>query len=157
MAFVAQVHVELLFLQLEVDVAFVGTFFAGFGIAGVPVHGEGTEEVFAAEGKVHGALAFQAGVAVVRRTGFGLYAYGGVAVGVKVFQRGTVAVLPVVAVVEDAFEGQFVVGIDVPVQCGRVALAFAGDVVLADLVVVDVRLAVVILLPYKFGVVGTRR
>ena len=113
--------------------------------------------MFAAEGKVHGALAFQAGVTVVRRTGFGLYAYGGVAVGVKVFQRGTVAVLPVVAVVEDAFEGQFVVGIDVPVQCGGVALAFAGDVVLADLVVVDVRLAVVILLPYKFGVVGTRR
>ena len=49
------------------------------------------------------------------------------------------------------------VGIDVPVQCGGVALAFAGDVVLADLVVVDVRLTVVILLPYKFGVVGTGR
>ena len=113
--------------------------------------------MFAAEGKVHGALAFQAGVTVVRRTGFGLYAYGGVAVGVKVFQRGTVAVLPVDAVVEDALEGQFVVGIDVPVQCGGVALAFAGDVVLADLVVVDVRLTVVILLPYKFGVVGTGR
>ena len=49
------------------------------------------------------------------------------------------------------------VGIDVPVQCGGVALAFAGDVVLADLVVVDVRLAVIVLLPHEFGVVGAGR
>ena len=157
LTFVAQVHIEFLFLELEIDVAFVGAFFAGFGVTCVPVHGERSEEMFAAEGEVHRALAFQTGIAVIGCSGFGLYAYGGAAIRLKVFQVGAVTVFPVVAVVEDTLESKFVVGVDVPVQSSGVALAFAGYIILAYLIVVDIHLSVFILLPCKFGVVGTGR
>ena len=75
-----------------------------------------------AQGEVHRTLALQAGVAVVGRTAFGLDAYRSLVVDfalivihIEVFQRQAVAVLPVVAVVEDALEGEFVVGVDHPV------------------------------------------
>ena len=84
-----------------------------------------------------------------------MYAYGGAAVRFKVFQVSAVTVFPVVAVIEDTFESEFVVGTDVPVQSGGVALTFAGYVILAHLVVVDVCFAVFILLPSKLGVVRT--
>ena len=155
LAFVAQVYIEFLFLELEVDVALVGTLFAGFGITCMPVHGKKSEEMFTAKCKIHRALAFQTGITVVGRSGFGLYAYGGAAVRLKVFQVSAVTVFPVVAVIEDTFESEFVVGTDVPVQSGGVALTFAGYVILAHLVVVDVCFAVFILLPGKLGVVRT--
>ncbi|CCY56419.1 unknown [Bacteroides eggerthii CAG:109] len=157
LAFIAQVYIELLFLELEVDVAFVGTFFAGFGITGVPVHGERTEKMFASEGKIHGSLAFQACIAVIGCSGFGLYAYGGAAVCFKVFQIGTVTVFPVVTVVEDTLESQFVVGVDVPVQGCGVTLPFSGYVVLAYLIVVDICFAIFALFPCKLGVVRPGR
>ena len=157
LTFVAQVHIEFLFLELEIDVAFVGAFFAGFGVTCVPVHGERSEEMFAAEGEVHRALAFQTGIAVIGCSGFGLYAYGGAAVCFKVFQIGTVTVFPVVTVVEDTLESQFVVGVDVPVQGCGVTLPFSGYVVLAYLIVVDICFAIFALFPCKLGVVRPGR
>ena len=166
LALIAQIHSELLFLQLIVDVAFVGTFFAGFGVVYAPLRVQFAEEVLAAEGEVHCALTFQTGIAVVGRAAFGLHAHGAFVVDgtifvavvvffqVDTFHVEAVTVFPVVAVVEDAFESQLVVFVDVPVQCGGVALSFAGDVVLAHLIVGDTEFSgFYILVPYKFDVI----
>ena len=103
--------------------------------------------MLATQSEVHCPLTFQTGVAVVRCTTFGLYADGSfvvyfviaflflVHILIQILERHAVTVFPVVAVVEDTFEGQFVVGVNIPVESCRIALAFAGDVVLADLVV----------------------
>lgn len=149
-----------------VDVAFIGTFFAGFGVVDAPFCVQFAEEVFAAEGEVHCALTFQTGIAIVGRAAFGLYAYGAFVVDgtifvavviffqIDTFHVEAVTVFPVVAVVEDAFESQFVVLVDVPVQCGGVTLTFAGDVVLAHLIVGDAEFSgFYILVPYKFDVI----
>ena len=67
-------------------------------------------------GKIHRALAFQTGIAVIGCSGFGLYAYGGAAVRFEVFQVSAVTVFPVVTVIEDTFESEFVVGADVQIS-----------------------------------------
>ena len=113
------------------------------------------------QGEVHGALPFQAGVVVLRGAPFGLNAHGSFMVDyavailqVEVLQRESVAILPVVAVVEDAFEGELMVGVDDPVEGCGIALPFAGHVVLADLVVGQGQLTRMdVLVPDKLHVV----
>ena len=122
--------------------------------------------MLAAEGEVHRALTFQTGVAVVGCAAFGLHAHGAFVVDgtifvaivvffqIDTFHVEAVTVFPVVTVVEDAFESQLVVLVDVPVQCGGVTLTFAGDVVLAHLIVGDAEFSgFYILVPYKFNVI----
>ena len=73
--------------------------------------------MFASEGEVHGALTLQAGIAVVGRTAFGLVNHF-VFVGSVVIPlvSGAVTVFPVVAIVEDSFEINLMIGIDFPIQ-----------------------------------------
>ncbi|CDD38948.1 unknown [Bacteroides fragilis CAG:47] len=154
--FVAQIHVELLFLQLEINVTFVRTLLCCFGVTGIPIHRHRSEQMLASQCEVHRALAFQAGVAIVRRTGFSLYAYSCFSLFIHIFQSSAVSVLPVVPVIENSFKHQFVVFADIPVQGCRIALAFTGYIVLAYLVVVDIYVSFVVFLPKKLGIVGTR-
>ena len=73
--------------------------------------------MFAAKGKVHGALTLQAGIAVVGRTAFGLVNHFVFVCSVVVPLIGsTVTVFPVVAIVEDSLEINFMIGIDFPIQ-----------------------------------------
>ena len=101
------------------------------------------EKVLAAQGEVHCALAFQAGIALVGAARLGFVDHF-VFIGCFVvpFVGVAVAVFPVVAVVEDTLEVNLVIGVDFPVQGQRIALAFAGDVVLAYFVFVEHNLTV---------------
>ena len=128
------------------------TFLAGLRVGGFPVELQAAEEVVTAQGVVHGALALQAGVALVWAAGLAFV--DDVVVLVVPLVGGAVAVFPVVAVVEDALEVDFVVGVDFPVESEGVALALAGDVVLAHLVFVDVHVVVVIALVGHLDVVA---
>ena len=75
-AFAAQIEVEFLLLELVVDVALVGSLLRSTGIVETPVGAQSAKEVLTAQGEVHGALAFQAGIAVVGCAAFGLDAHG---------------------------------------------------------------------------------
>ena len=128
---------------LEGQVAFVRAFFTGLCVGCFPVEFQLPEEVFTAQGEVHRALAFQAGIALVGAARLGFVDHF-VFIGCLVvpFVGVAVAVFPVVAVVEDTLEVNLVVGVDFPVQGQRIALAFAGDVVLAYFVFVEHNLTV---------------
>jgi len=128
---------------LEGQVAFVRAFFTGLCVGCFPVELQLPEKVLAAQGEVHCALAFQAGIALVGAARLGFVDHF-VFIGCFVvpFVGVAVAVFPVVAVVEDTLEVNLVIGVDFPVQGQRIALAFAGDVVLAHFVFVEHHLAV---------------
>ena len=168
--FVTQIHIEFLFFQLIVDVTFVGTFFAGFGVVNTPSCIQFAEEMLTAEGKVHGTLAFQTGVAVIGRAAFGLYTHGTFVVNrtvfvaivilfqVDTFHGEAVTVFPIIAIIEDTFKGEFVVFVNIPVEGGGITLTLSGDVVLTNLVVGDAEFSgFYIFVPYKFNIVRTGR
>ena len=120
--------------ELHSDVALVGTVFGGAAEADGPVGLEDSEVVFAVEREVHGLRNLLASIAAVSGSTFGLQHHT-LFLGrlIKLFVAEAVAVFPVVAAVEESFEGYFMERREFVVEREGVALAFARDIVLAHL------------------------
>ena len=113
--------------------------------------------MFTAQSKIHSALTFQTGITVIGCTGFSLNTDSSLSVLIQILYSRAVTVFPVVTVIENTFESQFMVLIDIEIKCCRITLALTGNKVLTHLVIIDIRLSVFAFFPHKLGIIRTRR
>ena len=113
--------------------------------------------MFSAQSEIHGTLTLQTGIAIIGSTCFGLDADCAFSVLIQILDIGTVTVFPIVTVVEDPFESQFMVFIDIKIKSRRITLTFTGDKVLAHLIIADIYFAILILFPHEFSIIRTGR